>query len=80
MVIKAGRKIGSRVKLTPFARRVYPQLVGKVGRITKKMVLTKGQGLMPSAYRSVPYKLSYFVRFAGENRDYLLGSDWLASA
>ena len=80
MIIKAGRKIGSKVKLTPFARKLYPQFAGKVGRVTRKVILTKGHGLMPSAYRSVPYKVSYFVRFTGEKRDYLLGSEWLMNA
>ncbi len=75
--IKAGRRIGSRVKLTPFARKLYPQLVGKIGRITNKEILTKGQGLIRSAYRFVPYKVAYYVRFSGESRDYLLGSDSL---
>lgn len=74
---KAGRRIGSRVKLTPYARKLYPQFSGKVGKITGKQVLKKGDGLMPSVYRSVAYKLAYFVRFSGENRDYLLGADHL---
>ena len=77
MAIKAGRRIGSRVKLTPAARKLYPQFAGKTGKITGKQILKKGDGLMPSAYRSVPYKVSYFVRFDGEGRDYLLGADHL---
>lgn len=77
---KAGRRIGSRVKLTPAARRYYPQFSGKVGKITGKQILKKGDGLMRSAYRSVPYKLAYFVRFTGESRDYLLGADHLTKA
>ena len=74
---KAGRKVGSRVKLTFLAERLYPQFSGKVGKITGKQILKKGDGLMRSAYRSVPYKIAYFVRFTGESRDYLLGADHL---
>ena len=74
---KQGRRIGSRVKLTPFGRKLHPRFASKVGRITKREVLTKGHGLSP-AYHS--YRISYFVRFDGENRDYLLGSDLLMKA
>ena len=77
---KAGRRIGSRVKLTPFARKLYPEFSSKTGRITGKQVLKKGDGLARSAYQSVPYKLAYFVRFSGESRDYLLGADHLMKA
>ena len=77
---KAGRKIGSQVKLTPLARKLHPQFSSKVGKITGKQILKKGDGLMRSAYRSVPYKIAYFVRFPGEGRDYLLGADLLMKA
>jgi len=80
MLIKAGRKVGSRVKLTPIAMRYYLQFSGKTGKITGKQILKKGDGLMRSAYQSVPYKLAYFVRFSGESRDYLLGADKLMKA
>lgn len=78
MTVKAGRSIGSKVKLTPFARKVYPQFAGKVGRITKKDILTKGHGLA-RGLRS-QYHIGYWVRFEGENRDYLLGAGWLMKA
>jgi len=78
--VKAGRKVGSRVKLTPYAGKIYPRFAGKVGRVTGKQILKKGDGLMPSAYRSVPYKVAYFVRFNGEKRDYLLGAEDLMKA
>jgi len=73
-----GRRIGSKVKLTPRARRLYPQFAGKLGRIRKREILTRGHGLAPGAYHS--YKISYFVRFEGENRDYFLGADHLMKA
>ncbi len=76
--MKQGRKIGSRVKLTPRARRLYPQFAGKVGRVTGREVLTQGHGLMRGAYHS--YRISYFVQFDGGKRDYLLGSDLLVKA
>jgi len=77
---RVGRKVGSKVKLTSWARKIYPQFVGKVGVVRGKEILTKGHGLMRSAYRNVPYKLNYWVRFEGEKRDYFLGADCLTSA
>ncbi len=77
MARQQGRRIGSKVKLTPFARTTYPQFAGKVGRIVKRVVLTVSKGLSP-AYRS--YRIGYFVRFDGEKRDYFLGSNHLMKA
>lgn len=73
-----GRKIGSKVKLTPAARKLYPQYAGKIGRITKREILTPGHGLMRSAYKG--YRVSYFVRFEGERRDYFFGANHLMKA
>jgi len=73
-----GRKVGSRVKLTPYAWRLYPQFAGKVGRITKREVLTRGHGLLARAYHS--YRIAYFVRFAGESKDYFLSAQHLTGA
>lgn len=76
--IKAGRRIGSKVKLTPFARRLYPQFAHKVGKIVGKEVQTIGRGL---AYgQRARYKIAYRVKFASEKRAYLLGAEHLTKA
>ncbi len=75
---KQGRRIGSKVRLTPWGRKLHPQFAGRIGKITKREILTRGHGLARGAYRS--YKISYLVRFEGANRDYLLGSDLLMKA
>ncbi len=73
-----GRRIGSKVKLTPKARKLYPDLAGHVGKITKREILTPGHGLAVGAYKG--YRISYYVRFDGKTRDYLLGADHLMKA
>ncbi len=73
-----GRRIGSKVKLTPSARRIYPQFAGKTGKITKREILTPGHGLARGVYKG--YRVSYFVRVEGERRDYFLGADLLMKA
>ncbi len=78
MAIKAGRRIGSRVKLTPFGKKLYPQWANKTGKITKKEILTVGHGL---AYgQRARYVVSYRVRWGAEKRDYLLSSSNLTGA
>ena len=78
MAIKAGRRVGSKVRLTPFGKKVYPQFANKVGRITRKEILTVGHGLARGL--KSPYKVSYWIRWEGEKRDYLMGSEWLIKA
>jgi len=74
----AGRQIGSKVKLTPFARKLYPQFANKTGKIVKREILTHGRGL---AYPvSAKYVVSYRVRWNGDSRDYLLSSVSLVKA
>lgn len=73
-----GRRIGSKVKLTPFGKKLYPQWAGKVGKVIKRDILTKGHGLA-RGLRS-PYKVNYWIRWEGEKRDYLMSSDWLTKA
>ena len=68
---KQGRKVGSRVKLTAFGCKLHPDLAGLTGKVTRREVLTRGHGLSP-AYHS--YRISYFVRFSGKTRDYLMDS------
>ena len=75
---KQGRRIGSKVKLTPAARKLYPQFSDKTGRITGREVLTQGHGLARGSYHS--YKISYNVRWDGDKRDYFLGSEHLTKA
>ena len=70
-----GRKIGSYVRLTPFARKLYPQDANKLGTITKRVILTHGNGL--AYFVKARYQVSYFVRWQGEDRDYLYSSRWL---
>ena len=62
MARQQGRRIGSKVKLTPSAGKLYPQLAGKTGRIIKRKILTVGKGLSP-AYHS--YRISYFMKAGG---------------
>jgi hypothetical protein len=76
--IKQGRRAGSKVKLTPAARKLYPDLANRVGTIVKSEILTQGHGLARGAYHS--YRISYFVRFEGMNRNYFIGSDNLMKA
>lgn len=78
MALKAGRRIGSKVQLTTIGKTVYPQWAGKVGRITRKEILTVGHGLARG--QRARYAVSYWVRWEGEKRDYFLGSPWLKKA
>jgi len=77
MTIKAGRKIGSKVRLTPFSRKLYPQFAHKTGKIVGKEVLTVGKGL---TYGQHGYRVAYRVRFESEKRDYLLSAGHLMKA
>jgi len=76
--VKAGRKVGSRVKLNSFGCRVYTQFVGKTGKIVGKEVQTVGHGL---AYgQRARYALGYWVRWDGEARRHLLPPSVLTKA
>jgi hypothetical protein len=73
MAIKAGRRIGSKVKLSPFGAKLYPQWKGYTGKIVRKEVQTVGHGL---AYgQRAKYVIGYWVRWEGAGRDYLLGAE-----
>ncbi len=71
----AGRRRGSKVRLTPFGVSLYPQFKGMVGRITVRQVQTVGHGL--AFGQRARYKVSYFVRWGDQKRDYLLASEVL---
>lgn len=72
MKIKAGRKIGSRVKLSTFGSRLYPEFRGRTGKIVDKELLTVGHGL---AYgQRAKYVVSYKIRWQGAGRDYWLSA------
>ena len=76
--IKAGRRVGSKVRLTASSKRVYPQFANKVGQIREKEILTVGDGL---AYgQRARYNINYRVRWAGQKRDYWLGASDLTAA
>ena len=77
MAIKAGRKIGSKVRLTPFSRPLYPRFAHKVGKIAGKEILTVGKGL---AYGQRGYRVAYRVQFEGEKRNHLLSAMHLMKA
>lgn len=77
MAKTVGRRVGSKVKLTAFGRKLYPQWKDMVGQITKREILTVGHGL---AYgQRAKYVVSYRVRWGKEKRDYLMSSDNLQS-
>lgn len=77
----AGRRVGSKVKLTPFARRIYPQFHGKIGRIVAREIHTQGHGMMRVfGGKGARYTIAYYIRWEGEPRDYILGANWLQTA
>lgn len=76
--MEVGRRVGSKVKLTPFGRKLYPQWANKVGKVTKREILSKGKGLAWG--QRAKYVVSYRVRWEGEGRDYLLSSKNLRKA
>lgn len=72
-----GRRVGSKVKLTAFGKRLYPQWKDAVGKITKREILTVGHGLAWG--QRARYVVSYRVRWGNEKRDYLMSSENLQS-
>lgn len=74
----SGRRIGSKVKLTPFGKKLYPQFAGKVGKVIKRDILTKGHGIASGLQGS--YRVAYWIRWTGEKRNYLMSSGWLTKA
>ena len=77
MAKTVGRRVGSKVKLTAFGRKLYPQWKEMIGKITKREILTVGRGLAWG--QRARYVVSYRVRWGNEKRDYLLGSSNLQS-
>lgn len=72
MKIKAGRKIGSKVKLSTLGSRLYPEFRDRTGKIVDKQILTVGDGL---AYgQRARYMVNYKVRWQGAARDYWFGA------
>jgi len=73
----AGRRIGSKVRLTAIGKKLYPRWANAVGRIIERLVLTVGYSEAPGKRR---YVVAYRVKWGKEKRDYLLGSIYLRKA
>lgn len=70
--IKAGRKIGSKVKLSAFGSRLYPEFRNRTGKIVDKEILTVGHGLARGL--RTRYSVNYRIRWHGATRDYWFGA------